>query len=175
MAKGKRHFSLEKLLKKSFNYAGKTEIFIGKRQAIQVRISGWDEIKKENLILIAPEATLNLPLPKSVLARKKAVNQKKVKTRFIENINSPESLQKNLKRLGQGIEVRYLNHHGYSLSIRDGKIVVLEFPFPLDDLINFKIYDKELAQSLKKHYDFLWGRAAPLTPKLIKKLQNSWS
>lgn len=175
MAKGKLHFSLEKLLKESFNYAGKTEIFIGKQQATQVRISGWDEIKKENLVLIAPEATLNLPLPKSVLARKKAVNQKKVKTRFIENINSPESLQKNLKRLGQGIEVRYLDHHGYSLSIRDGEIVVLEFPFPVDDLINFKIYDRDLAQSLKKYYDFLWQKALPLTPRLIKKLEKSWT
>ena len=162
------------LLKKSFKYPTKLEIFIGEKQAIEVRISGWNEIKKENLILIAPEATLNLPLPKSVLARKKAVNEDKIKTRFIENINSPQSLEKNLKRLEQGIEVRYLDHHGYSMSIRDESIVVLEFPFPIDDLINFKIYDKNLAKSLKIFFNDLWKKAKPLTPALVKKFKLLW-
>ena len=163
------------LLKKAFNPADNLEIFIGQKQAVQVRIDGWREIKKENLILIAPEATLNLPLPKSVKARQKAVSQKKIKTQFIENINSPGSLVKNLKRIGQGIEVRHLNHHGYSFSIRDEKVVVLEYPLPGHELINFKIFDNNLAKQLKKFYLQLWQRAVPLTPGFIKKLQSSWS
>lgn len=166
--------NINSILEKSFKYSDRLEVFVGIKQAIQVRIYGWKEIQKENLILIAPEATLNLPLPKSVLARKNAVRKKKIRTLFIENITSSKSLEKNLKRLEQGIEVRHLDHHGFSMSIRDGKITVMEFPFPIEHLVNFKIRDERLAKHLTKYYFELWEKAAPLTPKLIKKLKSSW-
>jgi hypothetical protein len=120
------------------------ELFFGTKKAIELRIKGWEEVKKENLIIVAPETTPKKKIKIAEMKRGKAIKKGKIVTKFIENISDMISLEKNLKRVAQGIEVRYFPHHGFSVSIRDREIVLLEFPIPDDELLNIKIKDKEL-------------------------------
>jgi len=147
------------------------ELLFGAKKAIELRIKGWEEIKKENLIIVAPETTPKKKIRIAEMKRGKAVKKGKIVTKFIENISDILSLEKNIKRLEQGIEVKYFPHHGFSLSIRDRKVVLLELPIPDNELLNVKIKDKEFAKQMVAYFYSMWKKAKPLDEKLIEKLK----
>ena len=162
---------MNKLINDVLKSGKNTKIYFGTDEAINIRVQGWSETKEENLVLIAPEATLNKPLPKSVKSRGKA-KKRKTTLKFIEHINSLKSLEKNLKRLEQGIKVRFYKHTGFSLVIRDQKIVIIELPYKNGELMNIRIEDKLLAQKLRDYYLSVWDKAQPLDEELVSKLRN---
>ena len=150
------------------------ELLFGTKKAIELRIKGWEEVKKENLIIIAPETTPKKKIRIAEIKRGQAVTKKKITTKFIENISDKLSLEKNLKRLEQGIEVRYFPHHGFSVSIRDRETVLLEFPIPNNELLNIKIKDKEFAKQMVTYFNNMWKKAKLLDNKLIEKLKRKF-
>lgn len=147
------------------------ELIFGTKRAVELRIKGWEEIKEENLIIVAPETTPKKKIRIAEMKRGKAVRKGKIVTKFIENISDMLSLEKNIKRLEQGIEVRYFSHHGFSVSIRDRETVLLEFPIPNDELLNIKIKDKEFAKQMVNYFYAMWEKAKPLDRELIEELR----
>ena len=147
------------------------ELLFGTEKAIELRIKGWEEIKKENLIIVAPETTPKKKIRIAEIKRGKAVKKGKIVTKFIENISDILSLEKNIKRLEQGIEVKYFPHHGFSVSIRDRETVLLEFPIPENELLNIKIKDKEFAKQMVNYFYNIWEKAKPLDKKLVEDLK----
>ena len=154
-----------------FTSSKNVELLFGTKKAIELRIRGWEEVKKENLVIVASETTPKKKIKIAEMKRGKAVAKRKIETKFIENISDMISLEKNMKRLEQGIEVRYFPHHGFSVSIRDRETVLLEFPMPDDELLNIKIKDKEFAKQMVNYFYEMWKKAKPLDKKLIEELK----
>jgi len=147
------------------------ELYFGTEKAIELRIKGWEEVKKENLVIVAPETTPKKRVKVAEMKRGKAMKKGKIVTKFIENIQDENMLEKNLRRLKQGIEVRYYPHHGFSMSIRDRDYVILEFPTPDDELLNIKIKDKEFTKQMVSYFNNMWRKAKTLDDKLIEELK----
>ncbi len=151
------------------------KLFFGTEKAIELRMRGWEEAKEENLILVAPESTPKKKVKFMGIKRGQILQNKKINTRFIENITTLKNLEKNLMRLDQGLEVRYYPHHGFSMSIIDKKVILLEVSIPSDELLNIRIEDKDFANQMANYFNILWERAKPLDEKLISDLRAKLS
>ncbi|MDP3093341.1 MAG: hypothetical protein Q8N16_01090 [bacterium] len=146
-------------------------LFFGIKKAIALRIGNWEETEKESLVIVAPETTPKKRIKTAESKRGKFLKKDKVTVKFIENISNKASLEKNLKRLEQGIEVRHFPHHGFSVSVRDRKTVLLEFPMPKNELLNILIKDRDFAKMTAAYFNNIWKKSQPLDKKLIEKLR----
>lgn len=149
---------------KDFEVSPRITLMFGMDAAIKIRQEGWKEIKKENLIIVAPECTI-MKLPQSEKERGKAISAG-IHTRFIENMDTKESIEKNLRRKEQGIETRHYPWHGMSIQIRDERIVYLENPHPELERVIVRIENPDFAKKMKEFYEELWEKSTPLEEKL---------
>lgn len=166
--------------KDEYKFGKKVVVQLGSDKAWEYRITGWGKIEKEQLCVVAPEATTpgQTELSKSMRdrqlhitaerERKKAIKEGKT-SRFIENVTK-ESLQKCMVRQGMGVGVRHYDIHGFSTAIRDGHIVYLEFPDEELKRVIIVIDDKDFAQVMTDYFERLWQNALPLK-KRAKELQ----
>lgn len=170
-----------KMQKDECVFGRKVRVQTGFDTAWEYRVTGWGRIEKEQLCIVAPEATTpgQTELSKSMrdrqlhraaeMERERAIKEGKT-SRFIENVTK-ESLQKCLVRESMGVGVRHFDIHGFSAAIRDGHEVYLEFPDEKLKRVIVIIDDEDFAKVMTDYFERLWEKSVPLQER-AKELEK---